>query len=129
MVQEVKEPSGVKVEHFYHQIQLYPEENNMWQVEQAEIVLHAKHKRDKPLLQEQPAYSNEEERQWMQEMERIDRSLDMNYLLEQQKVSLPINGQLDPIMENSEQSENITYYSDSHQQISFDELVSINAQQ
>lgn len=64
----------------------------------------------------------------MQEMEQIDRSLDMNYLLEQQKISLPINGQLDPIMENSEQSENITYFSDSHQQISFDELVSINAQ-
>ena len=33
-----------------------------------------------------------------------------------------------PIMENSEQSENITYFSDSHLKLSYDELLSMQAQ-
>lgn len=57
-------------------------------------------------------------------MERIESSLDMNLLLGRQKVNQVIFAELDPIIENDEQSENITYFSDSHCEYTYDELMS-----
>lgn len=45
-------------------------------------------------------------------------------LLGKQKVNQAIFAELDPIIENDEQSENITYFSDSHCENTYDELMS-----
>ena len=61
-----------------------------------------------------------------------DPTLYLHGLLKQERYMSPISpfgdsvvSELMPIMENSEQSENITYFSDSHLKLSYDELMSI----
>jgi len=44
----------------------------------------------------------QEEQDFLSEMEKIDQSLDLNFLIEQQRLLKPQSSELAPIIENSE---------------------------